>query len=401
MSRLETTYCGLKLRSPFIFTSGPLTYGLDGMLRAHEAGAGAVVTKTLRLERAVNPVSHMSAVDRSALINCEKWADMDADEWFKRDIPEAVKAGVTVIASVGHTPPEAEALVEKCEKAGAHAIELVSYTEETLLPMLKISLSKVKIPVICKISANWPDPAGTARRCIELGAAGVCCIDSIGPTLKIDIKKRAPVMGSDDGYGWLTGAPIKPISLRICADTVRGGKIDGKDPQVYSSGGVMKAEDAVEFLMVGCQGVGICTVCILNGVDYCKKLNAGLEKLLDELGFATLKDCIGSALPNFPTKALEPTKGEQVAGEESNAKYAFEFKPAACTKCKRCVTVCCYNARVLDNSGMKCDRDLCRNCGVCLSVCPTGALVGTMVSRFADASESARRDPQNSVGLFS
>lgn len=401
MARLETTFCGLKLKSPFIFTSGPLIYGLDGMLRAHQAGAGAVVTKTLRLERALNPVSHMSAVDRTSLINCEKWADMDAEEWFKRDIPEAVKAGVTVIASVGHTPPEADALVEKCEKAGAHAIELVSYTEETLLPMLKISLAKVKIPVICKISANWPDPAGTARRCLELGAAGVCCIDSIGPTLKIDIKNRRPVMGSEDGYGWLTGSPIKPVALRVCADTTRKGKVNGNVPQVYASGGVMKADDAMEFLMVGCQAVGLCTACIINGVDYCKKLCASLEKLLDELGFAALEDAIGVALPNFPTRAQEPTKGEQEAGVESDAKYAFGFKAEACTKCRRCVTVCCYAARGLDDKGMHVDRDLCRNCGVCLSVCPTGALSGLIVSSFAEAPEALRSDPQNTVGLFS
>ncbi len=398
---LSTTFCGLRLSSPFVFSSGPLIYGLKGMLAAHAAGAGAVVTKTLRLKRALNPASHISALDRTALINCEKWADMDAEQWFACDIPEAVKAGVTVIASVGHTPEEAEALVEKCERAGAAAIELVSYTEDTLLPMLEIALRKVSVPVICKISGNWPDPAGTGLRCLAKGAAGLGCIDSIGPTLKIDIRTRRPVMGSADGYGWLTGAPLKPISLRICADTARPGWSAGSVPQIYGMGGVMKAEDAMEFLMVGCRAVGICSVGILQGVDVCHKLNGNLKKLLGELGYASVEEAVGQALPNFPTRAWEPTRGEQEAGVESDAKYAFTFDAATCTGCGRCVTVCSYAARALNDKSMRVDRNACRNCGVCLSVCPTGALRGEVVESFAAASPEARRDAQNVAGLFS
>lgn len=399
---ISTTLCGIKLQSPFIYSSGPLIYGLDGMLRAHKAGAGAVVTKTLRLERALNPTSHISALDRTTLINCEKWADMDADQWFEHDIPEAVNAGAVVIASLGQTPEEVGALVEKCEKAGAAAIELVSYTENTLLPMLAIALKKVKIPVICKISGNWPDAAGTARRCIEKGAAGVACIDSIGPTLKIDIHTRKPVMGSKDGYGWLTGSAIKPIAMRICADLTRSLKAHGKTPQLYGMGGVIKAEDAVEFLMVGCQAVGLCTVGIMQGVEVCEKLIASLKKLLAELGFKSLQEAVGAALPNFPVKALEPTRGEQEAGMESDSKYAFLFKANVCTKCQRCVAVCSYDARTLQDGVMRVNRDECRNCGVCLSVCPTGALTGEVVAAFSQAQPEARQDrAQNSVGLFS
>ena len=50
----------------------------------------------------------------------------------------------------------------------------------------------VDIPVICKLSGNWPDTVGTARKCLEHGANGICAIDSIGPTLKIDIEKQRP-----------------------------------------------------------------------------------------------------------------------------------------------------------------------------------------------------------------
>ena len=177
-------FCGYHLQSPYILSSGPLTYGSEGMIRGYKAGCGAVVTKTIRKEAAINPVHHMGTVNQDSLINCEKWADSDRQQWYDKEIPEAVKAGVIVIASVGHTLGEAKEIVEEVEKAGAHMIELVSYTEDTLIPMLDYTKAHVKIPVICKLSGNWPDPVGTAKLCLEHGADGLCAIDSIGPGRK-------------------------------------------------------------------------------------------------------------------------------------------------------------------------------------------------------------------------
>jgi dihydroorotate dehydrogenase (fumarate) len=50
----------------------------------------------------------------------------------------------------------------------------------------------------------------------------------------------------------------------------------------------------------------------------------------------------------------------------------------------RCVAVCAYNARTLDFPNMYVDRDLCRNCGACVSVCPTGALTARVVDELEE-----------------
>lgn len=101
-------FCGYKLQSPFILSSGPLTYGAEGMIKGFKAGCGAVVTKTIRKSAAINPVHHMGTVNNDSLINCEKWADSDRQQWYEKEIPETVKAGAIVIASVGHTLGEAQ-----------------------------------------------------------------------------------------------------------------------------------------------------------------------------------------------------------------------------------------------------------------------------------------------------
>ena len=299
------------MQSPFILTSGPLSYAAEGMIRAYQAGCGAVVTKTIRLGAAINPVNHIAVLDNNSLINCEKWADSDRLVWYEREIPMTKKAGAVVIGSVGHTIMEAKAIVKDVEKAGADIIELVSYTEDTLIPMLDFTKNCVNIPVICKLSANWPDAVKSASRCLEHGADGICAIDSIGPTLKIDINKARPQLMGNNGYGWLSGAAIKPISMRINSEIARNHP---KLRNLYGSGGCMSAEDAIEFLMVGCGNVGVCSIGIIKDIDYIERMCYELSKKLERLGYHSIYDVVGAALPNFPTK-------------EVISKLNFDYKP--------------------------------------------------------------------------
>ena len=59
MADLRTTLFGITMPSPFILASGPLSYDATGLWEAYRAGAGGIVTKTLRLEAAINPTPHM------------------------------------------------------------------------------------------------------------------------------------------------------------------------------------------------------------------------------------------------------------------------------------------------------------------------------------------------------
>lgn len=236
--------------------------------------------------------------------------------------------------------------------------------------------------VICKLSGNWPDTVATAKRCLEHGADGLCAIDSIGPTLKIDIRKARPEMMSNDGYGWLTGEAIRPIVMRINSEIARNHR---DFPNLYASGGCTKAEDVVEFFMAGAHSVGLCTAPILKGIDYITKLRDDLKKLLAELGYASIDAVWQKALPHFP-------ETEHVAALD------FDFQPyqedgvkKKCISCHRCEVVCCYEARKLDFPEMHVDRERCRNCGLCVDVCPTGALTSKIAAQTEQDRELERR----------
>ena len=373
---ISIKFCGVDLQSPYILSSGPLSYGAEGMIRGHKAGCGAVVTKTIRLQAAINPVNHISKIGNDSLINCEKWADSDRLVWYEREIPMTKKAGAIVIGSVGHTLKEAEAIVKDVEKAGADIIELVSYTEDTLIPMLDFTKKNVSIPVICKLSGNWVDVVKTATRCLEHGADGICAIDSIGPTLKINIHKARPEMMSADGYGWLTGAAMRPISMRINSEIARNHPALRN---LYGSGGCMNANDTIEFLMAGCGGVGVCSVGILKGIEYIEKMCYDLSKNLLQLGYKSIDEVRGIALRNFPTKEIISQLDFRY--EPYFNEIAGEVKKAHCINCGRCVTVCSYHARKLEFPNMTVDRSECRSCGMCVSICPTGALTSTVANQ--------------------
>jgi dihydroorotate dehydrogenase subfamily 1 len=353
---LRTSLFGIELQSPFILGSGPLSYSAQGMIRAHRAGAGAVVTKTIRDIPADNPYPHMAVAGPQSMINAEKWSDYPGERWVETEIPLAKKAGVVVIASIGHTEVEVGHWVAAVDSAGADIIELVSYDEITMLPMVRRAREITQKPILVKLSPNWNDPVDCALKALELGADGLTAMDSVGPVLRIDIRSGRPLVGGAGGKGWLTGNAIRPIVLHYVAELA-----SKTDKPIIGIGGVMDAEDAVEMLMAGASAVGICTAPILKGVGYIATLCERLRKLIPELDAHQVRDLVGRALP-------------YLAQQEIHTPFSFVFDQSMCTACMRCVKVCPYESRSLLDGIMQVDVETCRLCGICASVCPTGAL---------------------------
>lgn len=354
---LTTELFGIRLSSPLILGSGPLSYGADGMIRAHRAGAGAVVTKTIRDQAAINPLPHIAVAGKDSLINAEKWTDIPGEQWVRKEIPQAKEAGVIVIASLGHTPEEVGNWIEPVDRAGANMIEVTSYLQETLTPMTEQARASTDKPVLAKVSPNWNDPVQAAQDALAAGADGITAIDSIGHVLRVDITTARPLMGSKWGMGWLTGAALKPIALRYVYEIAT--RIDRP---IIGMGGVISPEDAIEMLMVGAGAIGVCTAPMLKGLTYLTTLNERIEVLLENLGYPTIASVSGAAIPNFPE-------------EEVVTEYAFSFDASRCVECNRCVEVCAYQARTLTDKVMELDQEICRYCGLCASVCPTDALI--------------------------
>ena len=358
MAHTQTTLCGVALKNPYIVSSGPLTYGAAGIQRCFAAGAAAATTKTIRAEAAINPVPHIGDIGKGGMLNTEKWSDLSAEQWVNEEFPALAGANGVVIASMGHTVADIEKIGEMVVGApNIQMIELVSYGAGDVPLMVKLVKSMTDLPVLAKLSPNWSDVIDVATACVEAGVDGITAADSLGPTLHVDIETARPIVEGEGGHAWMSGAFIKPVIARIVAD------ICGRhaDVPVVATGGVTNAADVVEMSMLGATCVGVHTAPMLQGLRWFAKTEKSLQAWLDGHGYPSLAMTKGVA-----QAYLTP-------GEDTGL-LTFEFDAEKCTACNRCVIVCPYAARVMEEKRMSLDEELCRSCGLCVTVCPTGAL---------------------------
>jgi dihydroorotate dehydrogenase (fumarate) len=335
---------GLELAHPLLLASGPLSWNGQAIARAHRADAAAVVTKTISRRAAKQPSPHLVCLD-GGVLNAERWSDLEPGQWIGTEIPLAKGAGARVIASVGLTPADVEALAPSLEKAGADALEVVSYNEGTLPQLVEAAVRRVRVPVFAKLSLSGRNIERTARACVERGASALTVADSAGPALRVDVRSRRPLLGASPG--WLSGPSILPLALYAVATVHRAVAIP-----VIGTGGVETADAAVEMLLAGASAVGMCSGPLVHGLDIFGRVLQELSRRLDELGFGSAADAVGA-----------------VRGEASGP-ARMQLDASICTGCGTCVGVCPYEARRSpDGVG-----EACRGCGLCVSVCPTGAL---------------------------
>lgn len=360
MADLKTTLCGRVLDTPFVLGSGPCGWDAEALAACARAGCGAVVTKSITINGAVNTTRHMISNGNMSLLNNEGGSDMPMTRWRDYEIKRAKDLGVkTLIASVyGYGGlDETLEIVAMAEETGADMIELVNgYTEAADLVDLLAALKKtVKIPIITKVNGNWKDTETIARACDEAGADAITAIDSIGPTYRVDITTGRPLIGGN-GYGYMTGAPILPIALRYVHDIAAK-----TDKDLIGLGGVTNAEAALEMLMAGATAVGVCTAAIVKGPGVFTELTEKLGALMDRYGYPDIPSVSGLTLRNAKLEEKSPAD--------------FGYDADKCVRCGRCVTACAYRARSFDEQGgMHVDPEQCRVCGLCFGMCPKKAI---------------------------
>ena len=224
------------------------------------------------------------------------------------------------------------------------------------------------LPILAKMTPNIGQMTPVALAAHEGGATGIAAINTIKCITRIDEKALTarPVVSGLSSVSGYSGKAVRPIALRFIHELASDPSA-GKMP-ISGIGGIETWRDALDFLLLGCTNLQICTAVMQYGFRIIDDLCEGLRLFMQENGYKTLSDLIGIALPNIvPPEKLERTQIHRPTVDNS-----------LCLGCGRCFVSCNDGGhQAIRFTSMRkpvIDEQKCVGCHLCALVCPTFAI---------------------------
>ena len=357
MAKLNVEFCGMKFKNPVMPAAGPPVRDAECILKCAKGGAGGLVTKTISVVAADVPRPCMEDL-KGGFLNTELWSELTPERWIQEEYSKCRDQDLPLIISMGYTAEQILELVPKVTPF-ADALEISThYVGKDIQPIVDAlkAAKSTGLPVFMKISPGIPDVAAYAKRLEEEGADGFVAINSVGPCLHIDIESGLPYMGSEKGYGWLSGKAIKPIALRHVYEIASAVSVP-----IIGVGGISTAEDAIEMMMAGASAIQMCTEPILNGPSVYGKVAQGMSEWLDKHNYNSVEEIIGLTIKKMKNRTWHTTPKFPLVTE------------GKCIACGICVKSCTYQAIKMEDKA-KIDNSKCFGCGLCVTRCPKHAI---------------------------
>lgn len=290
----------MPLQNPVMTASGTFGYGIEfsDLIDLNRLG-GIIVKGTTLLPREGNDYPRM-AETASGMLNCVGLQNKGA-EYFRDVIyPQIESYGTNMIVNVSGSTPEdyvkcasimdtlphipAIELNISCPNVrnGGMAFGVTCEGAASVVRAVRVAYSKT---LIVKLSPNVTDIASIAQAVEEAGADSVSLINTL-MGMSIDIERRASRLSI--GTGGLSGPAVKPVALRMVWQVANAVKIP-----VIGLGGIMTAEDAIEFIMAGATAVEIGTANFIDPTVTMKVID-GINNWLDNHGVKDIHEIIGA-----------------------------------------------------------------------------------------------------------
>lgn len=288
---LATKVKGLKFKNPITVASG--TFGTTDEYAGYvdPAKLGAIITKTITVKpRAGNPMPRICETP-AGMLNAIGLQNKGLEDFLEHKIPYFKKLGVPLIVSIaGETTAEFTKLAAAFEKhrgvVSALEINLSCPNveaagvggmkkQERILEVVKAVREGTELLTFAKLSPELGDVLAIGEQVLKQGIDGLSVTNTLRG-MSVDITSRRSRLAKD--FGGLSGPAIKPVALRYVYQV----KKELKAP-VIASGGIMTAQDALEFLIVGADLLAVgtanfvepaATLEILKGIElFCQKNN--------------------------------------------------------------------------------------------------------------------------------
>jgi dihydropyrimidine dehydrogenase (NAD+) subunit PreA len=331
---LATTFTGLRFENPFLLASAPPTESDSNIMRAFDAGWGGVVTKTIGLHpvvdvagpktkflRAMPDSPHLSMQKRpgTALHSSWNWeliSDKTLDWWVPRiaRIKKAFPSRVLVASIMAGSGSDEElsnwqTLARACQDEGADALELnlscphmdrkdmgsnIGKDQEQISIVTQVVKEAARVPVWAKLTPSTTEIVVEARGAFLAGADAISSSNTF-PSLPLIDPETLDFEMNVDGFvssGGLGGPAILPLSLAKMSQMTQAFP----DKSFSGIGGIAEFAHALNFFLLGCGTVQVCTAAMLDhaiGPNVVKGLTAGMEAMMERYGWTRVEDFRG------------------------------------------------------------------------------------------------------------
>ena len=301
MVNTKVTLSGITLDNPIIPASGTFGYGYEFAELYDINILGTFSFKgTTREPRFGNPTPRIAECT-AGMINSVGLQNPGVEKVISEELPKLKKCfHKPVIANVSgfsiEEYAETCALLDKEPQVGILEVNVscpnvkeggIAFGQDPkCAEQITKAVKKVaKQPVIMKLSPNVTDIAEMARA-VEAGGADVVSLINTITGMKIDINKRTFALANKTGG--MSGPAIKPVAVRMVYQVANAVKIP-----VIGMGGIMTAEDALEFILAGATAVSVGTANFINP-DTTIQVIEGIEAYMKKYGVEDIHELIGA-----------------------------------------------------------------------------------------------------------
>lgn len=298
---LAVEIAGLRFKNPIIAAAGTFGYGLEFAHLIDLNQLGGIAVKGLSVEPIPgNPAPRLYET-AGGMLNSVGLHNIGVRAFIEQKLPRLRSYQTNIIANIfgfkvedyveaARMLNDAEGISAlelniSCPNTKKGGMEFSQDPEATFNVVNQVKRAAQRLPVIAKLSPNVADITVFARAAEEAGADAISLVNAfLG--MAIDLEKRAPVF--HNLFAGLTGPAIKPLALRLVYQAARAVRIP-----VIGIGGIVRAEDALEFLIAGAKAVEAGTATFINPRALVEIVR-GLSDYLERNRIGDINDIIGS-----------------------------------------------------------------------------------------------------------
>lgn len=295
----KVNLAGVELNNPVMTASGTFGSGEEYSEMINLNHLGAVVTKGVaNVPWPGNPTPRI-AETYGGMINAIGLQNPGMEVFIKRDIPFLKKYDTKIIVNVcGRTTEDYIEVVERLADEPVDMLEIniscpnvkeggIAFGQDPkAVEAITREVKKyAKQPVIMKLSPNVTD-IGVMAKAAEAGGADVLSLINTLTGMKIDINRRTFAVANKTGG--LSGPAIKPIAVRMVYQAANAVKLP-----IIGMGGIMNAEDAIEFILAGATAVSVGTANFRNPYA-AGEVVRGIEDYMKKYNVEDIRELIGA-----------------------------------------------------------------------------------------------------------